>query len=92
MRKTLFIAASAATLLMASAMPASAQFADFFCDTFSVGCRAPEPPPPPVLAPAVEEPTAPVKKVRKAHKPKPKPKKTDADAEPAAPAAPTAPK
>ena len=83
--KTLVLAASAVALLVATAVPASAQFADFFCDTFTVGCRPPPPPPPPVLAPAVEEPTAPVKKPHKPHKPKVKQKKAAADAaEPAA--------
>ncbi len=85
--KTLVLAASAAGFLMVTAMPASAQFADFFCDTFTIGCRPPPPPPPPALAPAEEPAAAPVKRVHKAHK-KAKPKKAAADAaEPAAPEA-----
>ena len=82
--KTLFFVTATTALLVATAVPASAQFADFFCDTFTIGCRPPPPPPPPVLAPAVEEPAAPVKKVRKAHKPKPKKPAADAAAPDAA--------
>jgi hypothetical protein len=85
-KRTIVLAAGAAGLLMTTALPASAQFADFFCDTFTIGCRPPPPPPPPVLAPAVEEPVAPPKKVHKAHKPKPKKKAAaETDAAPAAP-------
>ena len=62
-----------ASLLATTSVPASAQVADFFCSTFSVGCSPPPPPPPPA---PIEEPPPPVKKVRKKTKPKAKPKAT----------------
>ena len=67
------LAFSVAGVLASSVLPASAQVADFFCSTFSVGCEPP-PPPPPAPTPVVEEP-APKKKVRHA---KAKPKHTAA--------------
>ena len=62
-KKALVLATGVAGLLAVSSIPASAQFADFFCDTFTIGCRPPPPPPPPPPAPVVEEP-APMKKVK----------------------------
>ena len=67
------LAFGVAGVLASLPLPASAQVADFFCSTFSVGCE-PAPPPPPPPAPVAEE-TAPKKKVRHA---KAKPKRTAA--------------
>ena len=66
------LAFSVAGVVASLPLPASAQVADFFCSTFSVGCEPAPPPPPPAPLPVAEE-VVPKKKVRHA---KAKPKHT----------------
>jgi outer membrane biosynthesis protein TonB len=84
-----FIGMAVLGTLAVTTLPASAQVAEFFCSTFSIGCEPPPPPPPPPAPiPAVQETTPPPPKhVHHHHKPKPKhtaAPKPDADAAPPA--------
>lgn len=75
---------SVAGLLATTSLPASAQVADFFCTTFSVGCPPPPPPPPPAPPPAAEPEPAPMKKKHHVKKKMKKPAAAPADAAPPA--------
>lgn len=85
--RSVITASGVACLLAVTTMPASAQVADFFCSTFSLGCEPPPPPPPPAPPPPAPEPVEPVHHGHRMHH---KVKKVKHTAEPKADAAPAA--
>ena len=58
-KKLLILATGVVGMLAASALPASAQVQDFFCNTFTIGCPDAPPPPPPAAIPVQSADPAP---------------------------------
>ena len=69
-KKLLILSAGVVGLLAASALPASAQVQDFFCNTFTIGCPDAPPPPAPIPVQATDPAPAPVKAKHHAKKKK----------------------
>ncbi len=78
-KKLLILSTGVVGLLAASALPASAQVQDFFCNTFTIGCPDAPPPPAPIPVQATDPAPEPVKAKHHAKKKVAKAKVAKAD-------------